>query len=394
MTVHSDYIYLSPPHMSGNEQEYINEAFDSNWIAPLGPNVDAFEKEMASYLGIAGAAAVSSGTAAMHLAVRLAGVQPGDEVFCSSLTFIASTNPIVYQGGTPVFIDSEPDSWNMSPQALQQAFADRAHSGKMPKAVIVVNLFGQSADYDALRAVCTPYGVPIIEDAAESLGAVYGGKASGTLGQIGVLSFNGNKIITTSSGGMLVCNDLAVLEKAKFLSTQARDSARHYQHSEQGYNYRMSNILAGIGRGQLKVLDQRIKARQAIFARYVDELASFPGINFMPEISRGVSTHWLTALTIDPAITGVSAMDLMDGLAENMIESRPIWKPMHRQPIFAGCDYYPHTENASISDSLFEQGLCLPSGSSLSVQDQTRVIIALKNILQKKPLNSRNKRIS
>lgn len=378
------YIYLSPPHMSGFEKEYIDEAFATNWVAPLGPNVDAFEREMAEYLGVLGTAAVSSGTAALHLAVRLMGVKPGDEVFCSTLTFIASTNPIVYQGGTPVFIDSEPESWNMSPQALKRAFEDRQRIGKLPKAVLVVNLFGQSADYDSIKAICDPYNVPIIEDAAESLGAVYHGKQTGTMGKIGILSFNGNKIITTSGGGMLVSDDFEALEKARFLSTQARDSARHYQHSEIGYNYRMSNVLAGIGRGQLKVLDERIYARRAIFTRYRDELSSIPGIDFMPEICEGCSTHWLTAMTINPEITGVFALDVMDALAAEHIESRPIWKPMHRQPLFRYHDYYPHEETISVSDHLFMRGLCLPSGSSLSAQDQTRVIQAVKDTLRQK----------
>ena len=379
-----NYIYLSPPHMSGYEQEYITEAFASNWIAPLGPNVDAFEREMADYLGVLGTAAVSSGTAALHLAVRLMGIKPGDEVFCSTLTFIASTSPIVYQGGIPVFIDSEPDSWNMSPQALQRAFDDRARSGRLPKAVIVVNLFGQSANYEAIKAVCAPYRVPVIEDAAESLGAVYQGKQTGTIGKIGILSFNGNKIITTSGGGMLVSDDFEALEKARFLATQARDSARHYQHSEIGYNYRMSNITAGIGRGQLRVLDDRIKARRAIFARYHAELSQTEGIEFMPSICEGCSTHWLTALTVDPRVTGVNVLDIMDALAAQSIESRPIWKPMHRQPIFLGLDYYPHEPQSSVSDRLFLQGLCLPSGSSLSENDQARVIQAVKTALGKK----------
>jgi pyridoxal phosphate-dependent aminotransferase EpsN len=369
--------------MSGHEQQYIDQAFATNWIAPLGPNVDAFEREMAEYLGVTGTAAVSSGTAALHLAVRLLGVKPGDEVFCSSLTFIASTNPIVYQGGTPVFIDSDPESWNMSPQALQRAFDDRIRSGKLPKAVVIVNLFGQSANYEALKAICDLYRVPIIEDAAESLGAVYQGKASGTLGKIGILSFNGNKIITTSGGGMLVSDDFESLEKARFLSTQARDSSRHYQHSETGYNYRMSNILAGIGRGQLTVLDERVKTRRAIFARYRAELSAIPGIEFMPEIGEESSTHWLSVLTIDPAVAAISTFDVMDKLAAENIESRPIWKPMHRQPLFRECAYYSHEENASVSDRLFLHGLCLPSGSSLSEQDQTRIIRTMKDILQK-----------
>ena len=379
----SNYIYLSPPHMSGLEKQYVEEAFTTNWIAPLGPNVDAFEREMAKYLGVTGTVAVSSGTAALHLAVRLIGINSGDEVFCSSLTFIASVNPVVYQGGIPVFIDSDPQSWNMSPQALQRAFSDRVRAGKLPKAVVIVNLFGQSANYEALKAVCSHYRVPIIEDAAESLGAVYQGKASGTIGKFGILSFNGNKIITTSGGGMLVSADFEALEKARFLSTQARDSSRHYQHSETGYNYRMSNILAGIGRGQLKVLDERVKARRAIFARYREELSSH-GIEFMPELCKGCSTHWLSVLTIDPDITGISTLEVIDRLAAENIESRPVWKPMHRQPLFRGHDYYPHEADFSVSDRLFQQGLCLPSGSSLSQQDQTRVIRIAKEALQKK----------
>lgn len=384
MSVGSDYIYLSPPHMSGYEQQYVNEAFATNWIAPLGPNVDAFEREMAEYLNVAGTAAVCSGTAALHLAVRLLNIQPGDEVFCSTFTFIASANPILYLGAVPVFIDSDPESWNMSPQALQRALDERVRIGKLPKAVIIVNLFGQSANYDALRAVCAPYGVPIIEDAAESLGARYGGKASGTIGKIGILSFNGNKIITTSGGGMLVSEDFDLLEKARFLSTQARDSSRHYQHSELGYNYRMSNILAGIGRGQLKVLDDRVSARRNIFYRYREELSAHPGVEFMPEIDRDASTHWLTALTIDPELAGVNALAIMDRLAAAGIESRPVWKPMHRQPIFSNAAYYPHEEDASISDRLFAHGLCLPSGSSLSPQNQARIIQIIQDILFRK----------
>lgn len=378
------YIYLSPPHMSGLEKKYIDEAFTTNWIAPLGPNVDAFEREMAEYLGVKSAAAVSSGTAALHLAVRLLGIKPGDEVFCSSLTFIASVNPVAYQGGIPVFIDSDPESWNMSAQALGRAFEDRSRSGKLPKAVIIVNLFGQSSNFAALKPICDAYNVPIIEDAAESLGAVYQGKASGSYGKLGILSFNGNKIITTSGGGMLVSDDVELLDKARFLSTQARDSSRHYQHSELGYNYRMSNILAGIGRGQLRVLEDRIRMRRAIFTRYREELALFPGIEFMPEIDADSSTHWLTTLTMNPDLSGITTFELMDRLAAVAIESRPIWKPMHRQPLYQRNPYYPHTESESVSDRLFLQGLCLPSGSSLTFEDQTRIIQTIKKVLQKK----------
>lgn len=366
--------------MGGREKQYVEEAFVTNWLAPLGPNVDAFEQEMAKYLSAAGALAVNSGTAALHLAILLIGIKPGDEVFCSSLTFIASVNPIAYQGGTPVFIDSDPETWNMSPQALRQAFNDRLRTGKLPKAVVIVNLYGQSANYAELKAICDAYSVPVIEDAAESLGAVYQGKASGTIGAFGILSFNGNKIITTSGGGMLISNNLQAIAKARFLSTQARDCAPHYQHSEMGYNYRMSNILAGIGRGQLQVLDDRVKTRRAIFARYREEL-SLPGIEFMPEYGGNFSTHWLSALTIDPAVTGISASDVIKKLSAENIESRPIWKPMHRQPVFRGYDYYPHEKGFSVSDRLFAQGLCLPSGSSLSEADQTMIIGIIKDLL-------------
>ncbi len=381
MTQGKERIYLSPPHMSGLEQEYIQEAFDTNWIAPLGPNVDAFEKELAEHVGIKGAAALSSGTAAIHLALKLVGVGHGDCVFCSSLTFAASANPIVYEGATPVFIDSEPESWNMSPAALERAFIDAAKKDRLPKAVIIVNLYGQSADMDSLLDICDRYEVPVIEDAAESLGATYKGKASGTFGKFGIYSFNGNKIITTSGGGMLVSDDLKALEKARFWATQARDPAPHYQHSEIGYNYRMSNILAGIGRGQLKVLDERVKARRAVFQRYYEAFGDVEGIEFMPEASYGRSNRWLTVLTVDAGKCGVTAQDIMNALAEGNIESRPVWKPLHLQPVFAGIDYYPHEVNMSVSDKLFATGLCLPSGSSLTAEDQQRVIDCIDRVL-------------
>ena len=285
--------------------KYINEAFESNWIAPLGPNVDAFEKEIAFKVGVNGAVALSSGTAAIHLALSLLNVQKGDTVFCSSLTFVASANPILYLGGEPVFIDSEPDTWNMSPIALEKAFIDAAKSNKMPKAVIIVNLYGQSAKMDELISICNKYQVPIIEDAAESLGSTYKGKASGTFGDFGIYSFNGNKIITASSGGMLISNNREALSKAYFLSTQAKDPAPHYEHSQIGYNYRMSNILAGVGRGQLEVLEERVSARRRIFQTYYQELAHLPGIDFMPELENTFSNRWLTAITINNEITGV-----------------------------------------------------------------------------------------
>jgi pyridoxal phosphate-dependent aminotransferase EpsN len=367
-------IFLSPPHMSGNELKYINEAFETNWIAPLGPNVDAFEKELAEYVGVKGASAVSSGTAAIHLALRLLDVQQGDKVFCSSLTFIASANPILYQGAEPVFIDSEPDTWNMSPIALERAFEEAKREGQFPKAVIVVNLYGQSAKMDEILEICNKYNVPVIEDAAESLGSTYKGKKSGTFGKFGIYSFNGNKIITTSGGGMIVSDDIEALQKARFLATQARDPAPHYQHSQVGYNYRMSNIIAGIGRAQLEVLDDRVKARRAIFDRYVQALGDIDGIHFMPELEGTMSNRWLTTLTINQQKLGVTPMDIINALAEENIEARPVWKPLHMQPVFEEIKYYSHHENWSISEELFANGICLPSGSNLTEEEQNRVI--------------------
>lgn len=374
-------IYLSPPHMSGYEQKYISEAFEQNWIAPLGPNVDAFERELAAYVGAKGALALSSGSAAIHLALKLVGVTKGDRVFCSSLTFAASANPIIYEGAEPVFIDSELESWNMSPIALERALHVSEKEGKLPKAVIVVNLYGQSANYDSILDLCNHYGIPIIEDAAESLGATYKGKMSGTIGRYGIYSFNGNKIITTSGGGMLVSDDLEGLAKARFWATQARDPARHYQHSEIGYNYRMSNILAGVGRGQLHVLEERVKSRRAIFNRYYEALSDIEGIQFMPEAPYGKHNRWLTTLTIDPDITGVTVNQLIDQLEMENIESRPVWKPMHLQPVFMKYKYYSHQENQSISDQLFERGICLPSGSNMTIEDQDRVIDIITKVL-------------
>ena len=371
-------IFLSPPHMSGNELTYIHEAFDTNWIAPLGPNVDAFERELAEKVGTRGAAAVSSGTAAIHLALRLIGAGPGDKVFCSSFTFIASANPIRYQGAEPVFIDSEPDTWNMSPQALERAFADAEREGALPKAVIVVNLYGQSAKMEEIAALCERYGVPIIEDAAESLGSTYQGQASGTFGRFGVYSFNGNKIITTSGGGMLVSDDTGALEKARFLATQARDPAPHYQHSEMGFNYRMSNVLAGIGRAQLEVLEDRVRARRLIFSAYQSELGDLPGVSFMPEPAGSRSNRWLTVMTVNPAEAGVNPAELLAAFAEQNIEARPVWKPLHLQPLFAGAAYYPHLPGASFCETLFGQGICLPSGSSLTEEEQARVISCVR----------------
>jgi pyridoxal phosphate-dependent aminotransferase EpsN len=375
-------IYLSPPFLGGQEIDYIRQAIDSNWIAPVGPHIDAFEREVAQYAGVAGAVALSSGTAALHLAMRLTGVRPGDTVFCSSLTFVASANPIVYLGATPVFIDSEPESWNMSPRALEAAFRWAEKNRRLPRAVVVVDLYGQCADMDAIRSLCDRYETPIVEDAAEALGAAYRGKSAGALGSFGVFSFNGNKIITTSNGGMLVSDDLEALSKARYLSTQAREPVLHYEHCEIGYNYRLSNVLAGIGRAQLRCLDRFVNARRAIYSRYVNALGDVKGFAFMPEASYGRSTHWLTTMTIDPLRRSITPRALIDYLARQGIEARPVWKPLHLQPLYRSAPYFPHCEGESISEELFRRGVCLPSGSGLSEEDQDRVIQTVFNGLE------------
>jgi dTDP-4-amino-4,6-dideoxygalactose transaminase len=375
-----EQILLSTPHIGIAEKEFVEEAFRTNWIAPLGPNVDAFERELADLVGVKHAAALSSGTAAIHLALLLLGVTRGDRVFCSSLTFAASANPIVYQGAEPVFIDSDDVSWNMSPQALEKAFSTARKEGWLPKAVIIVNLYGQSADMDSLLSICEQYGVPVVEDAAESLGATYKGKASGTFGKMGVFSFNGNKIITTSGGGMLVSDDQMLIEKARFLATQARDPALHYEHTEIGYNYRMSNILAGVGRGQLKVLSDRIKARRKVFKAYQDAFVDVPEIEWMPEPDWSYSTHWLTACTISPKMD-ITIMKLLKYLSEELIEGRPLWKPMHLQPVFQHCRYFCHG-NESVADRIFKRGLCLPSGSNMTEQQIARVVETIRKALR------------
>jgi dTDP-4-amino-4,6-dideoxygalactose transaminase len=374
-------ILLSTPHMGDTEKEFVDEAFRTNWIAPLGPNVDAFERELADCVGVGHAAALTSGTAAIHLALRMLDVGPGDAVFCSTFTFAASANPIVYQGAVPIFIDSDRESWNMSAIALEKAFDAAVKQGRLPKAVVTVNLYGQSADMDALLAICDHYGVPLVEDAAESLGARYKGRSSGTFGHIGIYSFNGNKIITTSGGGMLVSNNQAFTDRARFLATQARDPAPHYQHSEIGYNYRMSNILAGVGRGQLKVLEKRVLARRAIHQYYRDALNDVACIEWMPEPAWSYSTHWLTACTIDAERLGITSTDVIKRLASEMIEARPLWKPMHLQPVFSGAPYFSH-DGESVSDDLFARGLCLPSSSNLTPKDLDRVVQVLRATLQ------------
>ncbi len=366
-----EQILLSTPHMGETERDFVEEAFRSNWIAPLGPNVDAFESELAEKVGAKHAVALSSGTAAIHLGLILLGVGRGDVVFCSSLTFAASVNPIMYQGAEPVLIDSEPESWNMSPAALGRALEDASRKSRLPKAVIVVNLYGQSADMEPLVVLCDSYGVPMLEDAAESLGAKYRGKTSGNFGRIGIYSFNGNKIITTSGGGMLVTEEKEFAERARFLATQARDPAPHYQHSTVGYNYRMSNVLAGIGRGQLKVLEQRVEARRAVYERYRQAFAGVEWLEMMPEPKWSYSTHWISACALAPD-TKITAAEIIERLSNELIEARPVWKPMHMQPLFEQCSYFPHG-NESVSERLFRLGICLPSGSNLSVDQIDRV---------------------
>ena len=352
--------------------EYIQEAFDTNWVAPLGENVNEFEKEIANYVGVNGAVAMSSGTAAIHMALRAAGVGAWDFVFCSSLTFSASANPIIYQGAVPVFIDSEPNSWNMSPAALEKAFTKYK-----PKAVLVVNLYGQSADMDKIIDVCKQYDTIVIEDAAESLGATYKNQKSGTLGKFGIYSFNGNKIITTSGGGMLVSDDLSSLEKVKFWITQSRDKARYYQHSELGFNYRMSNILAGIGRGQLKVLNERIEKKKRIFMNYYEAFKSIDELKMMPICSYGQPNYWLSCMKIEDG-TKITPLDIIMLLEQNNIESRPIWKPMHMQPFFEKYEYFKH--DYDVAGEIFKNGLCLPSDTKMTEEDQQRIIKVIKEL--------------
>ncbi|WP_312562806.1 aminotransferase class I/II-fold pyridoxal phosphate-dependent enzyme [Anaerospora sp.] len=379
-TQNANKIYLSSPHMSdeGYEQAYIKEAFDTNWIAPLGTNVNEFERELSAKIGARHAAALSSGTAAIHLALKAVGVGTGDIVFCPSLTFAATANPIIYQNATPVFIDSDEETWNISPIALERAF--QKYEGRV-KAVIVVHLYGLSADLDKIIALCNKYNTPLIEDAAESLGTLYKGKYTGTFGQYGIFSFNGNKIITTSGGGMLVGNDPGYSEdriaKVKFWATQSRDSARWYQHSELGYNYRMSNVVAGIGRGQLKVLDKRIEKKKYIFEFYKRKLAMLSDIEFMPIQDWNDPNYWLTCIKL----TGlIKPKDIIFALEKNNIESRHIWKPMNFQPYYDGYDFITQCEIGSVSESIFENGICLPSDTKMSDDDLDRIVKIIKNL--------------
>lgn len=370
-------IYLASPTIHGEEQKYIQEAFDTNWVAPLGPNVDNFEKELAEYVNIPYAAALSAGTAAIHLAVKLLGIGQGDVVFCSSLTFSASCNPIAYEKATPVFIDSEPDTWNMSPKALKKAFEKYPH----PKAVICVHLYGTPAKMDEILAICKEHDVPVIEDAAESLGATYKGKYTGTFGEYGIFSFNGNKIITTSGGGMLVSRNEEGIKQARFLATQARDQARHYQHSQIGYNYRMSNILAGMGRGQLQYLKEHMTKKQKIYQQYKEAFADIAEISMNPLNPDGVANCWLSCIQISKD-SKVTPNQIMDALAEHNIESRPIWKPMHLQPVFEGYDFFSHLDEGqgSVSEEIFDRGVCLPSDIKNTQEDMEKIIRIVKGL--------------
>lgn len=369
----SQRVYLSSPHLGEEEVALVQEAFTSNWIAPLGPHVDAFEQELAARTGVGHAAATSSGTAALHLGLRLLGVGPGDTVLCSSFTFVASANPIRQLGATPVFIDSEPEGWNMSPDALRTALDALRAEGVRPKAAVVVNLYGQSAEMDALQPLLDAAGVPMLEDAAESLGATYRGRPSGSFGRLAVFSFNGNKIITTSGGGMLVGDDAGLIAHARKLSTQAREPARHYEHVEDGYNYRLSNVLAGIGRGQLRVLDHRVQARRAIFEQYRTALADAPGLRWMTEPEGHFSTRWLSAFVLEGDRPEARRDVLLDFLERHNVEARPTWKPMHLQPLYAGSRYFPHAPGRDVSRALFEGGVCLPSGSNMTEAQRERV---------------------
>ncbi len=368
-------IWLASPHMGGDELHYIKEAFDTNWIAPLGPNISALERTIENYTGCRHAAVLSSGTSAIHLSLVLSNVSAGDEVFCSSFTFSASANPIVYQGATPVFIDSESETWNMSPELLEEAVKDRIRKGKKPKAVILVHLYGMPAKIDEIMNICNQYDLILIEDSAEALGSMYRGKAVGTFGKFGIFSFNGNKIITTSGGGALISSDEKAVEKARFLATQARDKAPHYQHSQIGYNYRMSNICAGIGRGQFEVLNERIVQKRSIYERYKKEFSSIDKIGFIDEPPDSFSNRWLTTILVQSK--NITRETIRIALEKENIEARPLWKPMHLQPVF---EEYPCYENGT-SAGLFKKGLCLPSDTKMIEKDQKRVINYVKSLL-------------
>jgi pyridoxal phosphate-dependent aminotransferase EpsN len=366
-------IYLSPPDVGAGERQLLLDAFDSGWIAPLGPHVNAFEQEFAGYLGVPHAVALSSGTAALHLALQIAGVRAGADVITSTLTFAATANAICYVGANPVFLDVQSSTWTMDPELLEEELLARHRRGNQAAAVVPVDLYGQCADYARIEAVCERYGVPVVADAAESLGASYRGKRAGRFGSCAAFSFNGNKIITTSGGGMLVSHDRRITDRARHLATQAREPAPHYQHEDVGYNYRMSNLLAAVGRGQLESLPDKLARRRQVNGRYREQLAGLPGLDFMPEAPYGRSNCWLTCITIDPSLFGSTREDVRRYLDTLKIEARPVWKPMHQQPVFRGCA----VRGGRIAQRLFEHGLCLPSGSNLSAEDQGRVVAAV-----------------
>lgn len=372
-------IPLSIPHLNGKELEYIKAAIDSTWVT-MGPFVDRFEEGLGKVAGTSHVVAMSCGTAAIHVALRLLGVGPGDTVFCPSLTFIATANPILYLGAKPVFIDSSPEDWNLSPLALQNALEDAKKKGKLPKAVLVVDLFGQAADYDKIIPICDSYGVPVIEDAAEALGSSYNGKPCGSFGKFGVLSFNGNKIMTTSGGGALCVHDAATAKRAKYMITQARESAEWYEHTEVGYNYRLSNILAAMGVAQLETLSDHMKARQEIASRYEKAFSDFPAVRMMPKPAGRTNNHWLSTISLDPKYTRKTVSSLIQYMAGLGIELRHVWKPLHLQPVFKGTDYYPHSNDCS--KEIFEQSVCIPSWSGMKVNEQDRVCAELKKFLK------------
>lgn len=370
-------IFLSPPHLGTMEQERVAEAFASNYIAPLGPMVEAFERELAAYIGLPYCLALNSGTAAMHLALRCLGVGPGDTVLASTLTFIGSVTPILFQGATPIFVDADPATWNMDPDKLREAVDACLRKGIRPKAVIPTDLYGQCADYDRLAAVCDPHGIPLVIDAAEAMGARYKGRHAGTAGRAGVYSFNGNKIITTSGGGLLASPDESLITHARKLSQQAREPLPYYEHVEIGYNYRLSNILAAIGRGQLQVLDQRVAARRRIFDYYKMALSDLPGLSFMPEAAYGTANRWLTVMTLDPRQSRATPAGIRESLEAHNIESRPVWKPMHMQPVFSRCT----CAGGSAAEDIFATGLCLPSGTAMTETDLQRVTSVIRSCL-------------
>ena len=374
----SPRIYLSPPHLGPEEKEHVASALTSNWIAPVGPHLSALEAEICAAGGFKAAVGVTSGTAALHLALRLVGVQSGDEVFCPTFTFVASANPIVYQGARPVFIDSETRSWNMDPALLSEALASRAKTGRLPRAIIVADIYGQCAAWDEIQAAARIHGVPLSEDAAEAVGATYRGAWAGGFGLMGAYSFNGNKILTTGGGGMLVSQEPDLIERAQKLATQARDPAPHYEHSELGYNYRLSNVLAGIGRGQLGSLAARIARRREIFDFYRNELGGLAGVDFMPELPEGRSTRWLSCLTVDSARAGTSRDAILGALMADNIEARPLWKPLHRQALYRDAEVF----GGGVGDRLFAQGLCLPSGSAMTEGDLQRVVRAVRSVFR------------